>query len=639
MKTTHTLSLAFAATALGLITLGGCGSDSTSSPKTGYLYDDLVEGIEYSTPSRSGITGADGSFTYLPGEKVTFKLGNLTIGKAVDAAELLTLFDLAASAQNSDGSPSDEVTKMAVLLQSLDSDGDPNNGIQISKATRDALAKLDKTTLTKDTDLNDLLNTKGKLAVTLKSNTIAADHLISSVAKIKGAAALAKQTFSSGAITEITKYTVDTTAYDLTYGNGKLPLAVGSSLRLKSSSNGSLVFYGLTDRGPNTDSPASVTAADGTVYTASKAFPLPEFVPKFVEITVQNGKAVVTKATDLKASSTSSMSGLPLPSGTTGNTGEISLNATLTASPGFSPNGIDPEGIDSDANGKLWISDEYGPFIAMVNPTTGVVERKYIPGDTTYPLPDMLKNRVPNRGMEGLAIDRTTGLVYAIVQTPLDTNADGDGDDLYLTMVELNPASGVVNLYAVNYDKYVKNTNPNGFKAKKIKAGDLMSLGNGKFFMIEQGSSEGGLVNNLVLIDLSNATKLTAADYTGKASLSAIAAVKTITPATRTLVANLRDFGWLPEKAEGLAMIDDQTIAIINDDDFGVAPKATCKVSGVTTVLDPTKLTLNLKTQTLTTAEYTCDTGSISYTVVSNAEQERRTRLWIIKLSKKLSAF
>ncbi len=636
MFRTHARTFQGILASMAFMALAGCSGSNEPTAKTGSLYDDLVSGIEYVTPTRQGVIGSDGKFTYLPGETVTFKIGNITLGKSVTGAETLTLFDLANTAQNADGSPSTEVVTMARLLQSLDSDGDPNNGITIAAQTRTALAGVSQTTLTATSDLNALLNTQAGLGVTIQTADVATDHLLSTVARVKGATTLARQTYSSGVFTEITKYSVDTSTYDVSYGNSTLPLAVGSSLRLKSSANGTLTFYGLTDRGPNSDSPAPVTDTNGTVYSSSKVFPVPGFVPKFVEITIKDGKTSVTKSTNLMADATTAMSGLPLPSGQTGTTGEIALNNTLSTSLGFSANGIDPEGLDIDADGKLWISDEYGPFIARVNPATGVVERKYIPGDATYPLPEMLKNRVPNRGMEGLAI--ADGLVYAIVQTPLDTDNDGKGDDTYLTLVELNPLTGAVNLYAVNYDKYSSSSNPNGFKASKVKAGDLMALGNGKFLMIEQGSSEAGLVNNLVLINISNATRLTSAQYTGKASLKAIVSGgTTITPASRTFIANLRNFGWLPEKAEGLAKVDDQTIAIINDSDFGIAPKALCTVGGTATTLDPTKLSLSLTTNTLSTSEAACDTGSISYSIVSNAVHERRTKLWLIKLTTPLS--
>ena len=40
--------------------------------------------------------------------------------------------------------------------------------------------------------------------------------------------------------------------------------------------------------------------------------------------------------------------------------------------------------------------------------------------------------------------------------------------------------------------------------------------------------------------------------------------------ATKTRVVDLRQLGWQQEKAEGLALIDSNTLAVINDNDFGV---------------------------------------------------------------------
>ncbi|MGD9654888.1 MAG: esterase-like activity of phytase family protein [Sulfuricurvum sp.] len=649
MKKIATYSLCLA----GILGFAACNNDSDSAVSTGYLYDDVVGGLEYSTESQSGITGSDGSFKYRPGEKVTFKLGNLTLGKATSAGSTLTLFDLATSATNSDGSPSNEVVNMALLLQSLDSDQDPNNGITIDSTTRAQFKTIAAQTLGGGSNVTQIIHSDANLSsITIKGADVATDHLLTTVAKVKGATGLTTQTYSSGNITEVIKYTVDTTGYDLDYAlnakTSKLPLAVGSGLRLKSNSNGTMVFYGITDRGANGDAPEGGTA-DVTIktasdtYTLSKSFPIPAYAPKIAEITVKNGKATVTKTIDLKADASTKMSGLPLPIGTTGSTSEVGLSADLKSVLPFDVNGIDPEGIDIDGNGNLWISDEYGPFIAKVDPTTGIVLQKFIPGDATNPLPDMLKNRVPNRGMEGLSIDQSTGLVYAIVQTPLDTNTDTEykGDDTYLTLVELNPATKEVNLYAVPFDKYNSSTNPTGFKASKVKVGDLTSLGNGKFLMIEQGSNgSGDLMNNIVLFDISGATKIDSSMYAGQSGLKNISG---ITPATRTFIANLRDFGWLPEKAEGLTLIDSQTIAISNDNDFGMAAVASCKVSGVDTELDPKKLRLDLTAsvpnQLSTTESVTCDSGTITYGITKNSEQERRTRLWVIKLSKPATDF
>ena len=41
--------------------------------------------------------------------------------------------------------------------------------------------------------------------------------------------------------------------------------------------------------------------------------------------------------------------------------------------------------------------------------------------------------------------------------------------------------------------------------------------------------------------------------------------------AEKELLIDLREYGWRQEKAEGLALVNDRTIALINDNDFGVA--------------------------------------------------------------------
>jgi hypothetical protein len=134
-----------AALTSGLVACGGGSSGSDGTPpssqqgsETGRLVDSSVAGIEYVTSSGfSGITGTDGEFYYNPNETIDFKLGNLYFGKA-DSRELseglVTPETLAGDADN-DGS---RKAKIARVLQTLDSDGDPENGITIDEKTRTA---------------------------------------------------------------------------------------------------------------------------------------------------------------------------------------------------------------------------------------------------------------------------------------------------------------------------------------------------------------------------------------------------------------------------------------------------------------------------------------------------------------------
>ncbi|MCF6331206.1 MAG: cadherin domain-containing protein [Sulfurimonas sp.] len=109
---------------------------------TGYLVDNLVGGVSYSTDSFSGLTDSNGTFSYTSDDtNIIFYIGDLQIS------------DFNLSNMNSDGFvlPSDMVgvdrnntrnttgIRILQVLQSLDDDGNPDNGIIITQEIRDAL--------------------------------------------------------------------------------------------------------------------------------------------------------------------------------------------------------------------------------------------------------------------------------------------------------------------------------------------------------------------------------------------------------------------------------------------------------------------------------------------------------------------
>ncbi|MDR7088867.1 pectinesterase family protein [Cellvibrio fibrivorans] len=99
------------------------------TPVVGVLVDAFVAGIGYRTATQSGVTNAQGEFNYLPGETVTFFIGALEF-PPVPAKAIVTPLDMARSLNPS----SPVVLNIARLLQSLDTDGNPANGISISPA-------------------------------------------------------------------------------------------------------------------------------------------------------------------------------------------------------------------------------------------------------------------------------------------------------------------------------------------------------------------------------------------------------------------------------------------------------------------------------------------------------------------------
>lgn len=116
---------------------GGGGGSGSSAPTTatGYLKDSNTQGVRYVSGAQSGVTGADGSFTYEIGKSVAFSIGGVSLGSAAGHS-VVTPVDLVASGATS----SQAVQNLVRFLMMLDTDANPANGIQISPAVQAAAA-------------------------------------------------------------------------------------------------------------------------------------------------------------------------------------------------------------------------------------------------------------------------------------------------------------------------------------------------------------------------------------------------------------------------------------------------------------------------------------------------------------------
>lgn len=326
----------------------------------------------------------------------------------------------------------------------------------------------------------------------------------------------------------------------------------GSALAFKNiNSDGTIEFYALTDRGPNADIPKYLK--DGK-SVPGKFFPAPNFTPSIGILKVDNKKAEIIDKIELKDSTGKNITGLPLPLNRIGSTGEVALDLNMN-SLGYDINGLDPEGIAIDKDGNFWISDEYGPFIIKVDKNGKILE-KLEPGNG---LPEIVKHRIPNRGIEGLTIDKN-GNIYAAVQSTL--NVDGKTKDtaIFTRVLKINPDTKEVKTFAYPIDKNYKSNSA-------AKIGDIYAVDENKLLIIEQGKQKGKMENLIYLIDFSKAD-----DITTLGNLESKGNDLKIKLGEKKLVVDLRKHGWDTEKAEGLTLLpDNKTIAIINDNDFGMA--------------------------------------------------------------------
>lgn len=358
-------------------------------------------------------------------------------------------------------------------------------------------------------------------------------------------------------------------------------------------------FWIVTDRGVNVDAANANTSAtpsaqypSGCVPTYDKIYAFPSYAPKIMRIKIVGNEVQILQTITLKRPNGTDVSGLINPTGFGSTAAEVASTNVVTDCADFDANtaakdvwGIDSEGIDIDGEGNFWICEEGGPTIWKVNPN-GVVLKRYTPYALVYPedvaIDASFAFRRNNRGFEGLTIT-PNGKIYAIIQSPMfyknvaGTAGSGTlGNSRIHRILEIDPTNDATQMFAYVNDGQIGTSSD--IRPRDQKIGDLKAINNTTFLVIEQGARGTQNVKKLYQIDISAATPVlsglvynsnskTLEELDTPANLTA----NGITPVAKTLVFDLHANGWPTtlEKAEGIAIIDANTIVICNDNDYG----------------------------------------------------------------------
>ena len=164
---------------IGII-LGGCQDLKEKKAK---VVDSVVEGLEYQCAGFIKYTKADGIATckHMP---IGFKIGEIVLGKLDKMPNdgIILPQDMVGASRNDINNKN--VQKISVILQSLDADNNPENGIQITKATRDKLKIFVDVKHTSLDDIKDIIEAQvGDKNFTQTNNAI--EHLKRSMRKYK----------------------------------------------------------------------------------------------------------------------------------------------------------------------------------------------------------------------------------------------------------------------------------------------------------------------------------------------------------------------------------------------------------------------------------------------------------------------
>lgn len=243
---------------------------------------------------------------------------------------------------------------------------------------------------------------------------------------------------------------------------------------------------------------------------------------------------------------------------------------------------FDPEAVRVSRNGKkVYISDEYGPYVYEFDRATGRRTRAFTLPAATFAVPALSAQgaveisgntvgRVANKGMEGLAISPDGRTLFGFMQSPLIQDG-GDGGRAN-RIVAIDIESGEVKQYA--YDNFIPAFN------KAYNSSEILALNSHEFLVLERdgkglGDGSVAVVKQVWKVDIAGAEDVSS--LSGATALLAKAPAKSL---FLDIKAALNAAGFtddkIPAKLESLAFgadvvvdgVTKHTLFVANDNDF-----------------------------------------------------------------------
>ncbi|MCX4556099.1 esterase-like activity of phytase family protein [Streptomyces phaeochromogenes] len=391
-------------------------------------------------------------------------------------------------------------------------------------------------------------------------------------------AALAVAGTAVGAPSKEARVTGSATLGDIPLGafsNALLPGTVGDDRGVDLGGIGSDIypagrkgeFWTVTDRGPN-----------GQIKVAGekrRTFAVPGFDPAIVKIRVSGSTVKVLDAIPITTSSGRPVTGLSNQKGR--DEAPYSYDAKTPLS--YNPNGLDTEGIVRAEDGSFWLVDEYAPSLIHVS-ARGKILTRYVPKGlgltgadyrVVEALPAVLLHRKINRGFEGLAQLPGGDLVMA-VQSPLSL-PDTDAGEASLTTRLLRFSTkkrAVTAEYAYRFDP-VNVVDPSEDDTSELKISSVVAVGRDRL-LVEERTDKAA---RLQVVKLTRGADILGDkwdDDTTSPSLEQLddPAASGVPVLRKRLVVDLGAVKGVPGKIEGVARVDHDTLALINDNDFGM---------------------------------------------------------------------
>ncbi|WP_426955118.1 esterase-like activity of phytase family protein [Muricoccus radiodurans] len=371
----------------------------------------------------------------------------------------------------------------------------------------------------------------------------------------------------------------------------ELTVGIGSAAHRRPEDPADIVRM-LSDRGPNfaCDEAAAITGLPRERICAEdrngRVYPVPNYAPTLygVQLNEAAGTFRVFEALAIKTPDGRPITGLtnPLPGRT-----ETPLDAAGRRLP-HDAAAIDAEGLYRAPDGSFWIGEENAPSIVHVGPD-GRIRRRFVPVGTggelreagyeiVEALPAILARRQSNRGIESLTGHPDGSALYAMVQNPLaNPDAAAYRASRNTRLLRFDPAAGRVTgewVYQLD-DPRTFRLDPSQ-RQNDPRISEMLWLGPDRLLVLERTDR----TTKLYEVRLEAATNILGSRWDDPATRPTLEQLNDlagtgVVAVTKRLVLDTADHPEVPGKIEGLALMPDGALLMVNDDDFGITGERT----------------------------------------------------------------
>ena len=372
-----------------------------------------------------------------------------------------------------------------------------------------------------------------------------------------------------------------------TFEGGKtLPLTVGiGSSAFRHPSDPPNVIWTMGDRGPNITcndmkAVAGVELAGCRDVKNGRVYPTPSYSPSIYRVMLlDDGTFRITDVVTLKDRNGVPLNGMPNPLRTA--TTETPLDGTgkLLMQ---DLRGIDAEGLVRLADGSFWVGEENGPSLAhftadgkmMARHVPQGMEADYAgaPYDVIGSLPAILAKREGNRGIEALAVSPDERFLYFIMQNPLanpDSAAFRQARNTRLFKIERATMKVVGEFVYMLDDPQSFRRDPSS-KPSDPRISELMAIGLDRLIVLERTEK----TTKLYEVQLSSSTDIFGSRWDEASTQPTLEQSDVgkvgIVPLNKVLRLDTADLPQVVGKTEGMTLLGDGALVLINDDDFGI---------------------------------------------------------------------